>query len=145
MSFRVTKIPGLRFDEDGLDGYSAGEDLDFSIRASSFGDLYQAPKAYVMHEGSPINRASENEHTRRAIISRHYLVRKHPETFWVSAFWVGIATEWALSLRPGKKDRREAIISAAKIIRRSATGETRPSRLLAHHGQSSPREDLRAN
>lgn len=55
MSFRLTSIKGLLFDER-RSGYALGEDVDFGLKASARGLLQHVPEAKLVHKLSPVNR-----------------------------------------------------------------------------------------
>lgn len=55
MSFRVSAISGLRFDENRV-GYAMGEDVDFGLKAGARGRLVHVPSARLLHKLSPTNR-----------------------------------------------------------------------------------------
>jgi GT2 family glycosyltransferase len=58
MSYRLKSIESLRFDENRL-GVGWGEDVDFSARARSNGDLIAFRQDFIVHCKSPINRDSK--------------------------------------------------------------------------------------
>ncbi|WP_159630969.1 glycosyltransferase family 2 protein [Arthrobacter sp. 8AJ] len=69
MSFRLSKIAGLRFDERRV-GYAIGEDADFGLRASARGALRHVHKARLYHHQSPVNRHKRPLLVRMAIAHR---------------------------------------------------------------------------
>lgn len=98
MSFRVPAARSTRFDEDGMTGYSAGEDLDFSIRVKAHGSLIQAGGAQLRHR-HPVDDSSSREiHLERWILSREYLVHKHPAHFRYSCFWFSVIVTAVVSM-----------------------------------------------
>jgi len=131
MSYRVDAIGETRFDESGLDGYCAGEDLDFSLRMGEKGALVQAQSAFVFHDGAESERADSGEHAYRAIISRYYLVAKYPQRFSRLAFWYSMLGALTIATVSGDRKRVEAVLDAARRLRQSAHTDPRPSRILA--------------
>ncbi len=76
MAFRCSVFAHERFDE-GLIGYSYGEDWDFSKRASRYGRLLVAQGAEVHHYWSPVNRGSAKANCRMRWINYKYFVEKY--------------------------------------------------------------------
>jgi GT2 family glycosyltransferase len=76
MAFRSRVFATERFDER-LDGYSFGEDFDFSRRALRYGRLIVAPGAQVHHNWSPVNRSGVQAICRFRWANYRYFIRKH--------------------------------------------------------------------
>lgn len=72
MSFRMSKIAGLTFDERRA-GYAMGEDVDFGLQASERGQILHIPSAKLTHHLSPTNRERQTEMLRLATIHRWQL------------------------------------------------------------------------
>lgn len=91
MSFRTTVFDETMFD-DGLRGYSMGEDYDFSFRVSCNHKLAVEPAATCIHHLTPTMRGSARTHTRQVTEATHRWVQAHthlgmsPLAFWWSAF-----------------------------------------------------------
>lgn len=69
MSFRLSKIDGLRFDERRV-GYAIGEDADFGLRARERGLLRHVHTARLYHHQSPVNRHKRPLLVRMAVAHR---------------------------------------------------------------------------
>lgn len=74
MSFRVSAIRDLRFDERRV-GYALGEDVDFSLRAQSRGVLLALPTAEMQHYESPVERLALEHFARQLAKHRLLLAR----------------------------------------------------------------------
>ena len=91
MSFRMTVFDEVKFD-NGLQGYSMGEDYDFSFRVSRIGRLAVEPAATCIHHLTPTMRGSVRTQARRATEATHRWVNAHrelgmsPTAFWWSTF-----------------------------------------------------------
>jgi GT2 family glycosyltransferase len=91
MSFRMTVFDEAMFD-DGLKGYSMGEDYDFSFRVNCKHKLAVEPKATCVHHLTPTMRGSARTHARQVTEATHRWVHAHkdlgmsPLAFWWSAF-----------------------------------------------------------
>ncbi len=72
MSFRTDRSAGLRFDER-RPGNGLGEDVDFSLRASSRGRLVYVGDARLAHVQSPVNRDGVFDVYRRGVHHRWLL------------------------------------------------------------------------
>jgi hypothetical protein len=89
MSFRITVFTEATFD-DGLQGYSMGEDYDFSFRVSRTHQLVVEPAATCIHHLTPTMRGSARTHARQATEATHRWVNAHrdlgmsPVAFWWS-------------------------------------------------------------
>lgn len=89
MSFRMSLFQEFSFD-DALEGYSLGEDYDFSFRVSRRHRLVVEPRARCVHHCSPILRVSPRTHARQCTEATHRWVHKHtalgmsPLAFWWS-------------------------------------------------------------
>jgi hypothetical protein len=94
MSFRYDLALREKFDE-GLRGYSLGEDLEFSTRMARHGLLRLTPHAVVEHLASPTNRSGLLELTVLDLVNRWYFVGKLREfnrlAFWWT--WMGMVIE----------------------------------------------------
>lgn len=81
MSFRVSLLGHIRFDERrNFDG----EDVDFTLRASNFGQLVCSPSATYQHSSSLSTKPNKNHRTRDLIAHRILLVL---ETNGKVRFW----------------------------------------------------------
>ena len=69
----------LRFDEE-LPLYG-GEDVDFSLRASRYGELWMLPYARVVHHQSQTGRMAKRQYVREVITTSAYLFGKHRREF----------------------------------------------------------------
>lgn len=69
MSFRLTMIDGLTFDERRV-GYAIGEDADFGLRAKARGRLRHVHLARLHHHQSPVNRHKRPLLVRMAVAHR---------------------------------------------------------------------------
>jgi len=78
MTFRAREVSGLRFDQDMV---FFAEDIDFSLRASRYGELWMIPEARLLHLKSPAARAPRREYVRWAIGTSGYLFAKHRREF----------------------------------------------------------------
>jgi cellulose synthase/poly-beta-1,6-N-acetylglucosamine synthase-like glycosyltransferase len=91
MSFRITVFDEAMFD-DGLRGYSLGEDYDFSFRVGRKHKLVVEPAAVCIHHLTPTMRGSARTHARQATEATHRWVNAHralgmsPIAFWWSTF-----------------------------------------------------------
>ncbi len=89
MSFRITVFDEATFD-DSLQGYSMGEDYDFSFRVSRTHKLVVEPAATCIHHLTPTMRGSARTHARQATEATHRWVIAHkelgmsPVAFWWS-------------------------------------------------------------
>lgn len=75
MAYRTSVFAHERFDE-GLRGYSFGEDWDFSRRAARYGRLLVAPGAELHHYHSPANRSGARDMCRMRWANYHYFYQK---------------------------------------------------------------------
>lgn len=89
MSFRMSTIEGLRFDERRT-GYAIGEDVDFGMKVSARGELRHIPTARLLHHQSPTNRHRRPELVRMAVRHRWSLAHDHSDR--VKKHMVVIAT-----------------------------------------------------
>jgi GT2 family glycosyltransferase len=69
MSFRMSKINGLSFDESRA-GYAMGEDVDFGLLARERGMILHIPTARLIHHLSPSNRERQTEMLKLATMHR---------------------------------------------------------------------------
>jgi GT2 family glycosyltransferase len=90
MSFRMTAFDEAQFDSS-LQGYSMGEDYDFSFRLSRHHRLVVEPTAECIHHLTPTMRGSARAQARQATEATHRWVHTHmtlgmsPIAFWWSA------------------------------------------------------------
>ncbi len=75
MAYRAHVFAHERFDER-LNGYSFGEDWDFSKRAARYGRLVVAPGAELHHYHSPANRSGSRDMCRMRWTNYHYFFNK---------------------------------------------------------------------
>lgn len=85
MSFRRSVFGEFRFDSS-MQGYSLGEDVEFTFRLSRRYRLLVTPEAPVWHLRSNSARDHELSYARAQIIFRYGLVRAHPKELSVAAF-----------------------------------------------------------
>jgi len=89
MSFRMSVFDEAMFDDD-MQGYSLGEDYDFSFRVSRKHRLVVEPAATCIHHLTPTMRGSVRTHARQATEATHRWVIAHrelgmsPVAFWWS-------------------------------------------------------------
>lgn len=99
MSFRSSLFRGEKFDEN-LSGYSFGEDWEFSHRARRHGVLLNAPKGFVKHHRSPLNRHDIAAHLKDRWTHYAYFYRKleagnEPTGALARAWWtLGETYKW---------------------------------------------------
>lgn len=74
MSFRMSKISGLQFDESRA-GYAMGEDVDFGLLAKERGQILHIPTARLIHHLSPTNRERQTEMLKLATMHRWQLAK----------------------------------------------------------------------
>lgn len=74
MSFRMSKIAGLHFDESRA-GYAMGEDVDFGLLAKERGQILHIPTARLVHHLSPTNRERQTEMLKLATMHRWQLAK----------------------------------------------------------------------
>jgi glycosyltransferase involved in cell wall biosynthesis len=85
MSARRDVAAQVRFDE-GLPGYSLGEDDDFSYRLSRVGRIRYQPTAVVCHHELGWKQMGRRQVDRRQVVNRAYLFRKNfSQTFTARA------------------------------------------------------------
>ena len=77
MSFRMSAIRGLRFDENRK-GPNPGEDVDFGLRALARGPLFFTPNARLIHHLSSTNRPDAPGWIRAGVRSRWMLALDFP-------------------------------------------------------------------
>jgi GT2 family glycosyltransferase len=78
MVFRRSRIAGLSFDER-LEGYAYMEDVDFSLRAASRGELWTIPSARLVHHFSPTARPSTRAYVEQVFVNAGLLFAVHRE------------------------------------------------------------------
>lgn len=78
MSFRLSKIVGLRFDEARA-SIAVGEDIDFGLKALSRGQLMHVGSASLLHNLSPRNRISNTRWAEEDALNRWKLAIDHPK------------------------------------------------------------------
>ncbi len=81
MSYRLSLILDATFDER-RQGYSLGEDVDFSQEARKMGKLRFLGNVSIIHHCSPINREASFSLAQAEVRNRFLLASNHPE--WVS-------------------------------------------------------------
>jgi glycosyltransferase involved in cell wall biosynthesis len=85
MSFRRSIFGEFRFDSS-LQGYSLGEDVEFTFRLSRRYKLLVTPDAHLWHLRADAGRDDEVSYAREQILFRYRLVRAHPQELSVVAF-----------------------------------------------------------
>lgn len=101
MSFRRTVFHDMSFDTR-MDGYSLGEDVDFTFRVAQKGLLCIAGEARLAHLCSPTNRAARHELARREIVHRYVWVsemRGHGVD--LLSFWWSVSGDIVLNMTKG--------------------------------------------
>ena len=79
MVWRRAMIEPLRFDE-ALEGYAYMEDVDFSLRAGTRGELWVLPDAHLVHHKTQTSRVPRRSYVRQVIENGTYLYAKHRRT-----------------------------------------------------------------
>ena len=120
MSFRMSAIRGLKFDERRK-GYALGEDVDFGLKALERGPLLYTPTARLIHHLSPTNRAELPELIRSSVHSRWMLAVDFPNR--VSRGLV-VYSSIAEGLMIGVK------VIGATLLRRNPTASVKRDRAL---------------
>jgi GT2 family glycosyltransferase len=108
MSFRRSVFGNFWFDSS-LQGYSLGEDVDFTYRLSRRHKLLVAPDARIWHVRAEPARDHELSYAREQITFRYRLVRSHPGELSVVAFaWscVGEVLQNLTYLSPARVSRQ---------------------------------------
>jgi len=96
MSYRLSACRSLRFD-DRLEGYSWGEDFDFSNSLSDDWRLIVEPKATCIHSLSPTNRMEmERLASGRTFLLHRWVTENRGRGYSRLAFWWSVAGEFAL-------------------------------------------------
>ncbi len=87
MSYRREVVQQFQFDSN-LQGYSLGEDVDFSYRVSRKYKIIMTPTATLIHTKSPAERQSGKDWNRSEIVHRYYYVKKNlKKKKYLFAFW----------------------------------------------------------
>lgn len=87
MSYRREILEMLTFDTR-MEGYSLGEDVDFSFRVHELGRLVVTPEARLAHLCSPVERHARHALARMEAVHRHDWVREmRGRGVWPIAFW----------------------------------------------------------
>jgi GT2 family glycosyltransferase len=131
MSFRRKVFDEVAFDLR-MEGYSLGEDVDFTFRVSRCGPLCIAGEARLAHMISMTNRQNYYELARQAVVRRYRLVSEmHGRGVRLPAFWWSVVgdiiltgAKGALLLRRSPLRRLRAIIQGIRDIARA--GEATP-------------------
>jgi GT2 family glycosyltransferase len=136
MSYRVAAIGSVRFDER-LEGYSWGEDFDFSFRLAARRDVLRvATDARCLHAVSALNRYSPGRLARQRTYLLHRWVQENQERgMRLRLFWWSLVGEVLLRGVDGLRSRESRAIAGgvllgildvglgkAKPARRSPTG-----------------------
>jgi Predicted glycosyltransferases len=91
MSYRREVVQEFQFDSN-LQGYSLGEDVDFSYRVSRKYKIIMTPSAKLIHTKSPTERQSGKDWNRSEAVHRYYYVKKNlKKRKYLFAFWWSIA------------------------------------------------------
>jgi len=115
MSYRLSGINGFSFDSR-LEGYSWGEDFDFSFRVSRQRRLRICHTAKLVHEESPRNRLKTRDHARVRMITLHRWVQEQAcSGMRVGAFWWAAAGEITLRLVGATFDRKSSATHLAVV------------------------------
>lgn len=129
MSFRLRAFDECSFDQE-LEGYSMGEDYDFTYRLSRRFRLVVEPSARCVHHFSPTMRGSPRTQARLSTEATHRWVHRHrslgmsPLAFWWSAFG-----DFALHLAHGLVTRRSEPLQAAAGVLDGVAGIARRATL----------------
>lgn len=99
-AYRREVVEALRWD-DRLQGYSWGEDLDFSYRAHLSWELVLVPDAEIFNQRTPENRWSARRLGCTRTVLLHAWVREQPGLS-LTAFWWSVVGEviYSLTLAP---------------------------------------------
>lgn len=118
MSFRRAVFESLSFDTR-MEGYSLGEDVDFTYRVSLLGSLKFVPDARYAHLCSPTNRYERHDLGRMEIVHRYTWVsemRGHGVTLY--AFWWSVAGDIVFSAARGVlRARRDPLRRVLALVR----------------------------
>ncbi len=101
MSYRLAAFEETMFD-GRLDGYSLGEDYDFSFRLSRTHRLAVEPAATCVHRMTPVMRGSARVHACQRTEATHRWVGEHGELGMSrAAFWWSVFGDFLLRLGHG--------------------------------------------
>ena len=117
MSFRITVFDDTTFD-GGLQGYSMGEDYDFSFRVSRTHKLVVEPAATCIHHLTPTMRGSARTHARQATEATHRWVNAHRDLgMSPAAFWWSTLGDFLLRVGHGViYVKRESLHAAVGVV-----------------------------
>jgi len=127
MSFRMSAIRGLKFDERRK-GYALGEDVDFGLKALERGQLLHTPAARLVHHVSPTNRADDPKLVRASVHNRWALATDFPHRVSRGAVVYSSLAEGLIfavkSVKRGRLPRRRmaaaAFAGVADVLRKGS-------------------------
>jgi GT2 family glycosyltransferase len=128
MSFRISVFDEAAFDS-GLQGYSMGEDYDFSYRVSRKHKLVVEPAATCIHHLTPTMRGSARTQARQATEATHRWVNAHRELgMSPAAFWWSTVGDFLLRVGHGvicvKRESLHAAVGVADGVTSIILGRT---------------------
>lgn len=135
MAFRSALLRREEFDESGLTGYSAGEDLDISLRMAEHGALYVAPRTAMLHEESTGERPPMRERVSRGLVNQHYIVTKHSKRLSRSAFWWSLMGRAFIALSVRDSETWRGVSGAARVL---VSQSARPAHVRPGEPTSTP-------
>jgi len=117
MSFRMSVFDEVMFDDD-LQGYSMGEDYDFTFRVSRTHRLAVEPSAICVHHRTPTMRGSVRTLGRQRTEATHRWTRAHKHLdMSLAAFWWSTLGDLILHIGYGVlRMNRESLEDALGII-----------------------------
>lgn len=115
MSFRLSKIRGLSFDERRT-GYALGEDVDFGLKVAQNGRLEHCPEAKLVHHLSNANRLAQSRIARMGVLHRWTLAKDFPNRVSKLAVTYSALSEAAASYYSGVRCLDFARIRCASSV-----------------------------
>lgn len=136
MSYRLSLVGALTFD-NRLEGYSWGEDFDFSFRLSRRHPLAIAREARVVHAKSETNRLARTDLFSVKVALLHRWVRENrAHGLRLSSFWLSVAGEAVLRMIDAVVGRRPAYAKESVAIVRAALHTLRNPLAARAHEES---------
>lgn len=141
MSYRLDAVRGLRFD-DRLEGYSFGEDFDFSNRLRATGGrLVSRGTALCFHDQSETNRwDARHLAAEQTVLLHRWVVENRRRGFSPLLFWWSFLGELALAVaglrRPGTSWQtiRGLLAGAATVVADRGEAGPAPGRISSSSG-----------
>jgi len=113
MSFRISVFDDFMFDER-RNGYSLGEDSDFTFRVSRRYKLAVEPSALSVHHFTPMGRWSARRHARhRTEMTYAWVVEHRMHELSLTAYWWSVLGDFLLRFGYGVLRRDRAVIVEA--------------------------------